>query len=62
MPKRDHDKEPDDLLELWLSRRRFLRGVGAIAIAGAIVVVKTDTPERTSLLAGKPGTRWIGHC
>ena len=48
-----------DLLELWLSRRRFL---GAAAAADAAVVVKTDRPVEASLLAGRPGTRWIGHC
>jgi hypothetical protein len=53
----DRDKDP---LELWLSRRRFLAGLAAAA--GIAVVVKADRPTGSPHLAGRPGTRWIGHC
>ena len=52
----DQEKDP---LGLALSRRRFL--LGAAAAAGVAVVVKADRPNPPSQLAGKPGTRWIGH-
>jgi hypothetical protein len=44
--------------EKEFTRRDFL---AAAAATTAVVVVKTDTPRETSKLAGKPGTRWIGH-
>ena len=52
-----HDMDP---LELSVSRRRFLT-LSAAAVAGTAILVKTDRPVQPSLLAGKPGTRWIGH-
>lgn len=45
--------------EKGFTRRDFL--AAAAATTAAVVVVKTDTPRETSKLAGKPGTRWIGH-
>ena len=55
--RRDSFKDP---LELSLSRRRFLT-LSAAAVAGAAILVDSDRPVAQSTLAGKPGTRWIGH-